>query len=117
MINLNNDFYKMKYIKYKNKYITIKNQYGGVSFPYWPPSPELINLDGNMDILEQMTSVTFQYRELNEKDAHDLEHMINLTKLTFYLITFNDVFASKIKDIIQKLTKLKTLLVLYLRNL
>ena len=34
MINLNNDFYKMKYIKYKNKYITIKNQYGGVSFPY-----------------------------------------------------------------------------------
>jgi hypothetical protein len=108
MINLNNDFYKMKYIKYKNKYITIKNQYGGVSFPYWPPSPELINLDGNMDILEQMTSVTFQYRELNEKDAHDLEHMINLTKLTFYLITFNAAFASKIEYIIKKLTKLKT---------
>ena len=61
-----------------------------------------------MDILEQMTSVTFQYRELNEKDAHDLEHMINLTKLTFYLITFNAAFASKIEYIIKKLTKLKT---------
>ena len=61
-----------------------------------------------MDILEQITSVTFQYRELNEKDAHDLEHMINLIKLTFYLITFNDVFASKIEYIIKKLTKLKT---------
>ena len=27
MVNLNDDFYK---IKYKNKYITIKNQYGGI---------------------------------------------------------------------------------------
>lgn len=86
MINLNDDFYKKKYLKYKSKYITMKNQYGGT----------ITQIDTTLEVNGETIGAMYK-----------LPYHSNIIELTFDNNTIDNHGATNIAEFIKKLTNLE----------